>query len=126
MKKVVPLQLDVTKPKDVANAVAKATDVAVLTNNAGIATNFGGAFSDDRLIEAGRQEMEVNVFGPFALTQGFASVLAKNGGGGVVNVLSVVSLVTFPSAITYSASKGPPPTRSHRPRGRSCGRMAPM
>jgi|CXWL01.1.fsa_nt_gi short-subunit dehydrogenase len=41
--KVVPLQLGVTKPKDVANAVAKATDVALLINNAGIATNFGRA-----------------------------------------------------------------------------------
>ena len=37
--------------------------------------------------------------------EGFAPVLAKNGGGGVVNVLSVVSLVSFPSVITYSASK---------------------
>lgn len=103
--KVVPLQLDVTKPKDIANAAARATDVALLINNAGIASNFGSGFSDDGLIEAGRQEMEVNVFGPFALTQSFAPVLAKNGGGGVVNVLSVVGLVSFPSIITYSASK---------------------
>ena len=103
--KVVALQLDVTKPGDVANAVARATDVALLINNAGIATNFGNPFTDASLIEAGRQEMEVNAFGSLALTQGFAPVLAKNGGGGVVNVLSVVSLVNFPSFITYSASK---------------------
>jgi len=49
--------------------------------------------------------MEINVFGLFGLTQSFAPVLAKNGGGGVVNVLSLVSLASFPSAITYSASK---------------------
>jgi NAD(P)-dependent dehydrogenase (short-subunit alcohol dehydrogenase family) len=64
--------------------------VALLINNAGI--------------EASREDMEVNVLGPFALTRGFAPVLAKNGDGGLVNILSVVSLVSFPSAITYSAS----------------------
>lgn len=103
--KVVALQLDVTKAADIANAVAKATDVTLLINNAGIAKNFGSPFTDASLIEAGRQEMEVNVFGPLAMTQGLAPVLAKNGGGGVVNVLSVVGLVSFPSIVTYSASK---------------------
>jgi short-subunit dehydrogenase involved in D-alanine esterification of teichoic acids len=62
--------------------------VALLINNAGIATNYGSAFSGESLIEAGRQEMEFNVCGPFALTQGFAPVLAKNGGVGVVSLWS--------------------------------------
>jgi len=103
--KIVPLQLDVTNAADVANAVAKAADLQLLINNAGVATNFSAAFTDKSLIEAGRREIEVNVLGPFALTQGFAPILAKNGGGGIVNVLSVVSLVSFPVIITYSASK---------------------
>jgi NAD(P)-dependent dehydrogenase (short-subunit alcohol dehydrogenase family) len=60
--------------------VAKATDVALLIKNAGIVTNFGGALSDAGVIEAGLREMEITVFGPFALTQSFAPVLAKNGG----------------------------------------------
>jgi NAD(P)-dependent dehydrogenase (short-subunit alcohol dehydrogenase family) len=103
--RVVPLELDVTKPADVANAVARATDLQLLINNAGIATNVSASFTDQTLIEAARREIEVNVFGPFALSQGFAPVLARNGGGGIVNVLSVVSLVSFPILITYSASK---------------------
>lgn len=35
----------------------------------------------------------------------FAPVLAKNGGGAIVNLLSVLSWVAVPSAGTYSASK---------------------
>jgi NAD(P)-dependent dehydrogenase (short-subunit alcohol dehydrogenase family) len=103
--RVSPLKLEVTSPKDVNDAVAKAGDLQLLINNAGIATNFNAAFGDQGLIEAGRREIEVNAFGPFALTQAFAPVLAKNGGGGIVNVNSVVGFVSFPVLITYSASK---------------------
>ena len=35
----------------------------------------------------------------------FAPVLAKNGGGAIVNVLSILSWVTVPNGGTYSASK---------------------
>jgi short-subunit dehydrogenase len=56
------------------------------------------------VIEGGRLEMEVNVFGTLAVTQAFAPVLAKNGGGAIAN-LSVASFVSFPILATYSASK---------------------
>ena len=49
--------------------------------------------------------METNYFGPLALSSAFAPVLAKNGGGSIVNVLSVSSWITVPNAGTYSASK---------------------
>lgn len=65
------------------------------------------AFSDDSLIEAGRQEMEVNGFGPFALTQGFAPVLAKNGGGGVVNERKNIPMEkASPESVVQSTLKG--------------------
>jgi short-subunit dehydrogenase len=35
------------------------------------------------------------------MTQAFAPVLAANGGGAFVNVLSVVSWAAFPSLTTY-------------------------
>ncbi len=44
-------------------------------------------------------------FGPLALSRAFAPVLAKNGGVAIVNLLSVLSWVTVPTAGTYSASK---------------------
>ena len=56
-------------------------------------------------VEGGRREMEVNVFGTLAVTQAFAPVLAKNGGGAIANLNSVASFVSFPILATYSASK---------------------
>lgn len=103
--RVVPLALDVTSPADIAAAVAAAPDVALLVNNAGVAAHMFGDFADPSWLPAARQEFDVNVLGPLALTQAFAPVLAANGGGAVVNLLSVASFVAFPPAFTYAAAK---------------------
>jgi NAD(P)-dependent dehydrogenase (short-subunit alcohol dehydrogenase family) len=52
-----------------------------------------------------RAEMEVNVFGMLGIVRAFAPGLKRNGGGAIVNVLSVVSWFTFPLNATYCASK---------------------
>ena len=49
--------------------------------------------------------MEVNYFGTLSMIRAFAPVLGKNGGGAIVNVLSVASLASFPVLGSYSASK---------------------
>lgn len=103
--RVIALRLDVTDPAQIAAAVAAAPDVQLLVNNAGVAAHAGGAFTDPKWISAGRQEMEVNYFGTFAVTQAFAPVLAKNGGGAITNIASVASLVNFALLASYSASK---------------------
>ena len=103
--RVVALRLDVTDPAQIAAAVAAAPDVELLINNAGVASHAGGEFTDPKWITAGRQEMDVNFFGTFAVTQAFAPVLARNGGGAIANVASVASLVNFPLLASYSASK---------------------
>src|SRR6266487_6128408 len=103
--RVVPLQLDVTHAAQIATAAATAADVDLLVNNAGIVGFFGGDFTDSKWIEGGREEMEVNFLGTFAVTKAFAPVLAKNGGGAIVNLNSVVSFVSFPILAAYSASK---------------------
>ena len=103
--RVVPLQLDVTNAAQIAAAAATATDVDLLVNNAGIVGFHGGDFADPKWIEAGRLEMEVNVLGTLAVTQAFAPVLARNGGGAIANLNSVASFVSFPILATYSASK---------------------
>lgn len=103
--RVVAVQLDVTVPAQVATAAVAAPDVELLVNNAGYAGHTGGAFTDPEWITSGRKEMEVNYFGPFAVTQAFAPVLAKNGGGAVVNIASIASLVNFALLASYSASK---------------------
>ncbi len=103
--RVTPLQLDVTNAAQIAAAAATATDVDLLVNNAGIVGFSGGDFTDPKWIEGGRQEMEVNFLGTFAVTQAFAPILAKNGGGAIANLNSVVSFVSFPLFAAYSASK---------------------
>ena len=52
-----------------------------------------------------RREMEVNVFGMLAMSRAFAPVLARNGGGVLVNMLSVVSWYVYPFNSTYCATK---------------------
>ena len=101
---VVPVRLDVGNAEQVAAAVRDCGDVTLLVNNAGI--SMGSSFlALPDAIAAARAEFEVNFFGPWALASAFAPVLKANGGGAIVNVLSALSWVSFPSVATYSASK---------------------
>jgi len=97
------VKLDVTNADDVARAAAQLKDVSVVINNAGITR--GSPLLAAGSAAAARAEMETNFFGPLALSQAFAPVLKANGGGAIVNVLSVLSWVNIPSAATYSTSK---------------------
>jgi NAD(P)-dependent dehydrogenase (short-subunit alcohol dehydrogenase family) len=97
------VRLDVTNLDTIAAAASECTDVNLLINNAGIALWTG--FLGPDAVEAARLEMETNYFGPLRLSRAFAPLLAKNGGGAIVNILSVLSWVAVPSAGTYSASK---------------------
>lgn len=97
------IRLDVTKPGDVEAAARDLGDVNLLVNNAGIIR--GSGFLGPQGVDAVRAELETNFFGPLLLARAFAPVLARNGGGAIVNVLSVLSWVSFPTSSTYSASK---------------------
>src|SRR5207237_1063266 len=50
-------------------------------------------------------EMETNYFGTLAMVRAFAPILGRNGGGTLVNMLSVLSWFTAPMLGSYSASK---------------------
>ncbi len=103
--RVVSLRLDVTDADEIRAAAARAGDVQLLINNAGALLHSSAPITDAKWIEAGRREMDVNLFGTFAVTQAFAPVLAKNGGGAIVNVVSVAGFVNFPLFVSYSLSK---------------------
>ena len=103
--RVVPVRLDVTRPDQVRSAADQASDVSLLINNAGIVEKWGGTFNDRDWVTAGREEYEVNVLGALAVTQAFAPVLARQGGGAVANLSSVAGLVSFDILTSYSASK---------------------
>ncbi|ULH17074.1 SDR family oxidoreductase (plasmid) [Deinococcus sp. KNUC1210] len=105
MPGVVPVRLDVTSAADITAAVPACPDVTLLINNAGILRQDGARLLDDGSLEALRAEFETNVVGPLELSRAFAPVLARQGGGAIVNVLSALSWVNFPGAASYSVSK---------------------
>ena len=100
---VQPVRLDVTNAGEVAAAARDLGDVTLVINNAGIIR--GSGFLGEKGVEAVRAELETNFFGPVLVSRAFAPILARNGGGAIVNVLSALSWVAFPSSSTYSASK---------------------
>jgi NAD(P)-dependent dehydrogenase (short-subunit alcohol dehydrogenase family) len=102
-KRLVPVKLDVTQDTDVHAAADSCADVNLLINNAGIM--LASPMLADDSEAAFRAEMEVNVFGMLRMVRAFAPVLAKNVGGAIANMLSVVSWFTYPLNATYCASK---------------------
>ncbi|HEY0208284.1 SDR family oxidoreductase [Acerihabitans sp.] len=101
--RLTPVKLDVTSAADVAAAALACADVNILVNNAGILLKSPMLAPGSG--DAMRREMEVNVYGLLAMITAFAPVLANNGGGVLVNMLSVVSWFTSPFNATYGASK---------------------
>jgi NAD(P)-dependent dehydrogenase (short-subunit alcohol dehydrogenase family) len=100
---VVPVKLDVTQPEQVAAVAHELSDLTLLVNNAGIAEH--GPLLNPASLDSLRRQFETNAVAPLRLVQAFAPALAANGGGGVINILSVLSWLTFPTSGSYSASK---------------------
>ncbi|WP_314140607.1 SDR family NAD(P)-dependent oxidoreductase, partial [uncultured Plantibacter sp.] len=88
------LQLDITDQASIAAAAEIATDVTLLVNNAGIATQ--GSMLTDDLADA-RREMDTHYWGNLAMVRAFAPVIEANGGGTIVNVLSALSWFAHPA-----------------------------
>lgn len=99
---LIPLRLDVTNPEDITAAAATAGDATIVINNAGI---MGDTKLLEGSLEAARQAMEVNYFGTWAVSRAFAPILARNGGGALVNMLSLASWIGRPAFPGYAASK---------------------
>lgn len=100
---VQPLRLDVTQSEDVAAAAALASDVTLVINNAGIA-QAGGFLAPDSE-EVARRIFETNFFAMLRVSKAFAPVLKANGGGALLNVLSIASWANGGELAAYSASK---------------------
>lgn len=99
-ERIVPLALDVTDAGSIAAAAATASDVTVLVNNAG---GSAGAPMLSIPLDDVRAVFETNVFGPLALAQALAPVLARNGGGAIIDIHSALSWYAAGNA--YSATK---------------------
>ncbi|MFH9765423.1 SDR family oxidoreductase [Streptomyces microflavus] len=98
----VPLRLDVTDEESIRAAARTASDTTLLVNNAGISTATSLLTGD---LGAVRLEMETNFYGPLAVTRAFAPAIEGNGGGAVLNVLSVLSWLHPAGLGSYAAAK---------------------
>jgi peptide/nickel transport system ATP-binding protein len=101
--KVEVLALDITDPAAVAAAAQRCRDVTLLINNAGINHARGLLAAPD--LAAARAEMETNYFGTLTMCRAFAPVLKANGGGAIINMLSILSRVNLPLMGSLCASK---------------------
>ncbi|MCR3753669.1 SDR family NAD(P)-dependent oxidoreductase [Lentzea californiensis] len=103
-RRALVVQADVSKPEDcreVARAAAEFGTVAVLVNNAGVASAVPASRETP---EEFRAVVDVNLNGAYWMAQAAASVMKS--GGSIINISSVLGLVTggIPQA-AYSASK---------------------
>lgn len=97
---------DVAEPDQVAVAVEAITQrfgrIDALINNAGIA-DFVPILQTD--FEVWSRILAVNLSGPFLCTQACAPVMLKNGGGSVVNIVSISGLRASTLRVAYGTSK---------------------
>ena len=101
-KRVVALKVDVTDRAGVAALAAQARDVTLLVNNAGV-LDFGGIL--DAPYEAVERNLATNFYGKLNMARAFAPVIETNGGGAIVNLLTLVALASMPGLAVYNASK---------------------
>ena len=101
-KRVVAIALDLTDRAQIERLPEIAPDLRLLVNNAGV-LDFGSAL--DVPLEALDRNFAVNVYGPLLTARALAPVLERNGGGAVVNLLTIVALASMPALAGYNASK---------------------
>jgi NAD(P)-dependent dehydrogenase (short-subunit alcohol dehydrogenase family) len=100
--RVVPVPLDLTDPKQIAHAAKLAADATLLINNGGSLT-FADPLNGD--LDAIELDLRTNFIGTLSMVRAFAPVLEDNGGGAIVNLLSLVVFGAVPAMGGYSASK---------------------
>jgi NAD(P)-dependent dehydrogenase (short-subunit alcohol dehydrogenase family) len=97
--RVTPLALDVTDAAQIRAAVEAVASLDILINNAGVA--LPDDFGDRAALDA---HLAVNLFGTYAVTQGFLALLSESRGA-IVNVSSLAALASVPVLPAYSLSK---------------------
>ncbi|MBY8863949.1 SDR family oxidoreductase [Nocardia sp. CA2R105] len=98
--RIVPLALEVTDQDSVAAVAARASEVSIVINNAGMLRPAPLLTAEIADVAA---TFDTNVFGPLRIAQAFAPILAANGGGALVDIHSVLSWGS--GAAAYGASK---------------------
>lgn len=103
------IAIDVRDPMSVVSAVAQAVELLGgldgLVNNAAI-TNSGGKTSEELDVQTWDRVMEVNVRGPWLVTNACLPALRASGCGAIVNLASDTAIWGAPRLLAYTASKG--------------------
>ncbi|MBE9140193.1 SDR family oxidoreductase [Nodosilinea sp. LEGE 07088] len=102
-EQIIPIALDITNSDSVETVAQACQDVNLLINNAGVGLLKGFISAAD--LSSARAEIEVNYLGTLAMCRAFAPILQANGGGAIVNMLSILGKINFPMNASYSASK---------------------
>lgn len=100
--RVTPLQVEVSDASSVAALATAAPDVTLLINNAGV-LDFGPVL--DAPLSAFERNFATNFYGVLHMSRAFVPVIERNGGGAIVNVLTLVALASMPGLGVYNASK---------------------
>ncbi len=96
------VRLDITDQASVEAVADIAHDVDIVVNNAAD-THGGNLVTGD--MAAIRSTMETNYYGTLAMIRAFAPILARNGGGAILNVLSAAAWLTVDGNTAYGAAK---------------------
>jgi NAD(P)-dependent dehydrogenase (short-subunit alcohol dehydrogenase family) len=100
-ERVVSVALDVGDTSSITALASRLGDVDILINNAGISR--GQPLVAAPTLEPAHDEMQINYFGMLAMIRAFASILRRNGGGAIVNLLSILGRVN--GGGSYAPSK---------------------
>ena len=113
------LHLDLTDASSIAAAADVAAQTDVLINNAARFEAELDFLTGD--VERIKEIFDTNVFGTLNVTRAFAPVLARNGGGAILNVLSAMAWSTFAGINVYGASKAAAWSLTNAVRGELAG-----
>lgn len=89
-------------PAAISAAAARLGRLDILVNNAGINRKKPVLDTTDADMA---EMMQTHLFGAFALTREAAKVMAKSGGGSIIMVSSMSTMIGVPGVVAYTAAK---------------------
>ncbi len=99
---IVPIQCDVSDMDSVQSLATQAKDVNLLINNAGV-LSMGNILEVS--METIKHDFDTNFYGALSVSKVMVPIIQNNGGGSIINMLTLLSLASMPGFSAYNASK---------------------
>jgi len=107
-RKALPISADIGNPEEIEKAIEATLKVFpridILVNNASISPVLKKA--EEMTLKDWEEIVRVNLTGTFLFCQGVGKVMIQQGGGKIINMVSVGAVVAFPKQIAYCVTKG--------------------